>query len=491
MPRRFGLRTLRRVAALGVAWVSCPDPAQAQGVRGWVATTVQAVGLRGFGVDTLPFADALPGPGGSYTVDGRAVACVVELFCTRYRAEAPHLTWVGTQDVSLTAWGLGVTGLSATTYMRVRARHGDGLVWPRSDDRFDALLAYLQWVRGPVRVRAGRQEVRTGLGFPAFDGFSGTWSAGRLLLEAYGGRSLARGLREPANEALRGVEAFLLDESAWLVGVGAALRVEGVDARARYHREIHADRSGLVSERASLDVVAPVRGGRLLASVDYDLAFGHMGKSHLTLALPLVGRTWSVEASARRYQPYFEMSTIWGFFQPVPYHEADVRVGWSPSASVAVWGGGGYRRYGDAEATVVFRPLEDHGWRGHATARWAPSPAWTWLASYRVEWGPGAFLTSGDLSATARPADRLRVTATATTFQQIEEFRVGDGRAWGGGLSADWTVSERLALTAGGSLLRHRDGGSPFTSPWSQSRAWTTARVAIGSEPGLSRRGSR
>ena len=76
---------------------------------------------------------------------------------------------------------------------------------------------------------------------------------GSLRGEVYGGRSLARGLREPENEALRPLDDFFLDKSVVLLGGSVGARLFGVDADARYQREILSDRSSLVSERASLD----------------------------------------------------------------------------------------------------------------------------------------------------------------------------------------------------------------------------------------------
>ena len=63
-----------------------------------------------------------------------------------------------------------------------------------------------------------------------------------------------------------------------------------------------------------------------------------------------------VEAAAVRYVPYFSLSTIWGFFEPVSYHEGRLRVSWSGSRSLGVWVAGGVRSYGDTETPVVITP---------------------------------------------------------------------------------------------------------------------------------------
>jgi hypothetical protein len=76
------------------------------------------------------------------------------------------------------------------------------------------------------------------------------------------------------------------------------------------------------------------------------------------------------------------------------------------------------------------------------------------------------------------------------TFQQIMEYRLGDGRAYGARASVDFRWW-RATFVAGASLLRHRDGGTDFTSPWNQGRAWTSVTFDIGSDPGLANRGRR
>jgi hypothetical protein len=74
------------------------------------------------------------------------------------------------------------------------------------------------------------------------------------------------------------------------------------------------------------------------------------------------------------------------------------------------------------------------------------------------------------------------VSATLSSFQQFEEFRLGEGRALGAGGAADLAVGDRVSLNVGASVLRHSRGSG---SPWNQSRVWTSARVSIGDDPGF------
>jgi hypothetical protein len=482
--------TRRRL--LVVAAVLCALPARvgAQDYRGSTTTSVQVVELRPIGLDTIAPADVLTDSQGRFFYQGFEVSCGPTI-CTGYLPRDDQATVAATQDLNVTYWGLGVEGLSLTAMARVRLHAGNDLLWPRSDDEFDAMLAYAQLLRGPLRVRAGRQDVRSGLGLSAFDGLSASYTYGSARGELYGGRSLARGLREPANEALRGLDDFYLDHSILLVGGSASVRTLGLLATARYHREILWDRSALVSERASLDVSTVLPRVRVTASADYDFSFQRMGKAQITASAPLDEGRWLVELSGRRYVPYFDLSTIWGYFEPVSYSEVVARVGWSPSSSLAAWASGGRRYYADTEAPIIIRPMKDNGWRADLGAGWQPVPAWSLNGSYQLEWGPGGFLSSIDASARYEITARLGASLSALSFQQIEEFRVGQGRAYGMGASADFLWNDRTSVMGGFSVLRHRDGGNVFTSPWNQGRAWTSLRFDLGGDPGLANRGAR
>jgi len=452
--------TMLTVAAVGYA-----RPAAAQQARGWVASTAQVVGMRPIG----RVSDPCPTDGPCYEALDRDLAAMAS------------------QDLSLTAWGFGVEGLSAALHLRTRQDLGGGFTWPRSDDGFDALLAHVTWVRRDVIVRVGRQEVMSGLGFPSFDGGLVRWSRGSAAVEGYGGRSLARGLREPVHEALRGLEDFLPDQSVHLLGASARVRAAGGAATVRYQREILADRSGLASERASLDVSTARSMGSLRAAIDYDVPRRGFGKGHVTLARPFDRARGMAEVSASRYVPYFSLSTIWGFFEPVAYSEGTLRAGWAPSSDWGARATLGVRRYGDPGTAIILRPLQDTGWRAGAEVHWAPGQGpWSAGALYDVEWGPGGYLGSLEGRARWSPAEDTYVVFTGRSFQQIEQYRLGDGRALGGGVSGGVPLMERVSATVGASVLRHRGEGSAVrASPWNQARGWTSLRILLGGDPGV------
>lgn len=499
-PRRRagrGDRPASRPAAAGRLVLACAllagaagagaAPADGQGYRGRLLTTGRYVQVRPLVKDTVLRTDVTVDEDGRTFFDGHPVVCVGER-CSFYRAADVEHAVVLTQDVTATAWGFGVQGLSATLLLRGRADVGGAFEWPRSDDPFDALLAYAELTREDWRVRLGRQRTVSGLGFSGYDGVEGQYQAlPWLLLEAYGGRSLARGLEEPRHEALEGIEPFLPDRNAWLLG--GAVHAEpfaGTSAALRYQREIWSDRSALISERASLDVrtdaLSPVA---LEGALDWDVAFGRVGKAHLRARTPLLDGRLVLEATARRYLPYFELWTIWGFFSPVGYREGELQARWVPRPHLSVWGGAGVREYEDHDAPVILIPLTDDARWLALGGRVGLPRGFGFTGSYRFEDGFGAWLSSGDASLSWRRGDRFGVDVHGTAFQQIQEFRIGEGVVLGGGVGADVAVTRRIRLSGGLDVYRQTFENRPSAVDWNQTRGWTSLEVTLGEDPGL------
>ncbi len=473
---------------LGLA-AALPTALHAQGVRGTAVTNVRYLTLRPIGLDTVALADVLFGEDGATSFDGDPVYCLPGGGdCVRYRSADVAHGVVATQDLSATAWGLGLRGLSATVLLRARADLSGGeLVWPGSDDDFDAILAYAQLQRDFVRVRVGRQRTASGLGFSGFDGVELALDPVHWVrVEAYGGRSLARGLSEPRHEALQGIESFVLDQDAQLVGAFVELSPRrGTSVGARYQREIWADHDGLISERASLDVRSELPGSlRMDGSLDYDWAFDRVGKAHLTLQSRLPGEWGWVELTGRRYLPYFELSTIWGFFSPTPYDEAEVEVKVARYAPLTMWASAGWREYGDPEINVIGPPITDRSERYGIGARWSDGP---WLATgeYRLETGFGAFLSSGDVNVRWAPTAEWSLMARASAFQQIEQFRVGENMVLGMGVGGTAELPWRARLNAGADLYHQASENRPGQADWNQVRMYTILSVPFGADPGL------
>jgi hypothetical protein len=193
---------------------------------------------------------------------------------------------LATQDVGLTTWGWGVQGLSFTALLRGRADLGGTLAWPRSDDRFDAILAYAELNRGDFRARVGRQRTASSLGFNGYDGASLVFGGIRNLdLEAYGGRSLMRGTSLPRSSALRASRSSPWTRSARCCSVApSAMSPSG----GRAWGCATSTRSGATAAACLRAGVGGVRTSQFLplmleATVDYDVGFGRIGKAHATV----------------------------------------------------------------------------------------------------------------------------------------------------------------------------------------------------------------
>ncbi|NNF27529.1 MAG: hypothetical protein HKN73_09945, partial [Gemmatimonadetes bacterium] len=275
--------------------------AEAQSVRGWTSTSARFVQVSPLVLDSL-------GAGVSPSCALAQASCTT--YVTGPREQALGLT----QDLSFIAWGLGVRGLSVTALIRSRLQVSGAFDWPRADDHIDGILAYAEYVRPGFRGRAGRQRTNSPLGFAGFDGLSLALSpAAWIDVEAFGGRTLAQTLNQPANEAFRGLEDLLLDSDALLFGgVVRASLGSAVAMGVRYQREIYRDRSALLSERSSvtLDAGGLPAGLRLHGRLDYDFGTGRLGKSEVRLATSRAG--WATRLSYRHTVPYFDLSTIWG-----------------------------------------------------------------------------------------------------------------------------------------------------------------------------------
>lgn len=472
------------LAGLATAAALSALPARAQQVRGTAYGTVRYYELRPLQQDTVPRSQVTQEPDGRLTYQGHPVNCERADLCFFFRTEEPVGTAAATQDLELTGWGFPVRGLSFTTLLRFRQDLSGDLTLPRTDDAFDLILGYAELYRGAYRVRLGRQRTLSGLGFSAYDGLELRLDPlDRLHAIVYGGRSLARGLEEERDEALAPLENFVPDRSAVLLG--AAVGGEpwpGTGAELRYQREILSDRSVLLSERAALDLhTSALRPLVLEGSVDYDVAFDRIGKARLSATLPVLSERLTLEATARRYLPYFELWTIWGFFSPVAYHEAEL-------AASARWGrfaGRGsvaWRAYEDHEAPVIREPLEDHALRAELALRAGFGSA-SMGAEYRLERGFGAYLSSGTASAAWRPVERVRLSVFGTANQQFLEFRRGDWIVLGLGGDVRVEAFDRLALVGGASLYDHAYDDRRPALDWSQQRAWLSLEVGFGREP--------
>lgn len=391
-----------------------------------------------------------------------------------------------TQDVELSVWGLGVPGLRAYALLRGRAALGSELVWPRSDDRFDALVAFVELERPLYRIRAGRQHRASGLGWYAFDGVTATWRPRPTVrTEWYGGRGFTRGFLEPlGSEALRSLDPLRPEQSTILLGASLwAAPTSASAVTAIYQREILSDRSGLVSERAAIDARIGV-GSRLVltAAADADLALETWGRARAS-ALVRLGRRSFLEIEGFRYKPLLDLTTIWGVFSPEAHRGVAVSARLAPTRSVALSTSYIYRRYEPlTRGTPFLLDVDDEARQLTAGARYALGDVVV-DGAYRLQFGFGGAQSGGDAALAWAPPDGWRVGLRGTAFQQEEAFRVADGTVYGVGLDASGRLGDRARLRAELMRYLHRPTEGQSAVNWSQTRALLGFEFWIGANP--------
>ncbi|MFN8573831.1 MAG: hypothetical protein U0132_17370, partial [Gemmatimonadaceae bacterium] len=151
-----------------IAWPS----AVAQNIRIMGSTWMQMIDLRPLKLDSIPVASAIQDASGNLTTaDGHPVQCTgatgyCRLLTSGDRVTASPLL----QDLEVSGWGLG-EGISVHAHVRGRETLGsNALPWPRVNDHFDALDAYVNIERPSYRARLGRQWTSGALGVYNFDG---------------------------------------------------------------------------------------------------------------------------------------------------------------------------------------------------------------------------------------------------------------------------------------------------------------------------------
>lgn len=481
---------IRFVLCAAVLLVAAPQ-ARAQTVRATGATSVRYITLRELVQDSVGVGSTRGEGLLRRAADGTIVRCVTgDAYCRFVRSGRTLSTAPLVQDLSLSAWGFG-RGVRAFAQLRGRTGLGDDReLWPRADDPFDVLVAYLELDRARFRLRAGRQWKVSGLGYYNWDGASALWRAtSGLHIEVFGGWSLARGLNEPVTaEALEAIEVFAPDVRALLLGAQTTWRPTPLAAvSALYQREIRDDRFALYAERIALDASLRRGRARFQGTLEADLALREINDARLRVGLSLP-RAMGIDLFVRRYRPYFELWTIWGAFAPVGFTEIGSAVAWRPigrpfAVSVDV----ARRGYPEAGAASTFGAARSTGWRFGTDATFRPDDAWLAHLSYHVDAGFGA--GRNDLSLFVRrafPGDRF-LGARALAFDRAFEFRLGSGRVLGAGLDGGARLGPRVRAELGAAVYRHVGGDGDPAVDWSQVRGSFRLDWTVGPEPGLAR----
>jgi hypothetical protein len=488
--------------AVALAWGSWgATTLYAQQWRARVSSRFQYVEGRALERDSVREA-LTTGSGIQRMVGDTLVTCTTGAeYCYFYRAGEVANSSPAVVDVDLNVFGFGIEGLRAYVSTRFRNDFSDGTFgndefWPRGDEHFDLLSGYVELNRSSYRVRAGRDYQVSGLGYYGYDGgsFIYRFRPWHLELEAYGGWGLARGVPiSITSDEFGSLGEFQPPERDYLFGFRGSARPTPTSAiEAIYQREIPTDRSGISSERVSVEASWYPRSDLALqANTDFDLATGLWGKAGLNVGWRAHEKLY-VQGRIFRYRPVFSLQTIWVAFSPVPYTGWNLSLGVQPRSDLSLKLWGERRSYADTEAEVGFFATTDRDWRVGGSVGWRPQALgipWDVDAGYWLNWGFGAATSSGDVRVGLRPRDELSVGVRFSAFQQLEEFRVGEGRVWGLGGDARWRTP---AGTVWFSVDRYdhnrrigEDGSEDPTQPdWSQWRVALGLSYYVGSEPG-------
>lgn len=475
--------------ALALLGALLPATLSAQGARITGVTTARYIDILTFRTDSVSV-DSTTGTGSLRDWRGLAVQCTTgNPFC-RFQRSGPRVSTVPfTQDLELSAWGLG-QGIQLYAQLRGRMAGGSAdEIWPQATDHFDALAAYVEMDRERFRARLGRQFKSSGLGYYNFDGGSIVLRARPdLTVEAFGGWGLVRGQNEYyTTSAISAVDALPPPENSYIFGFEARGRLwNRLSLGGVYQRELATDRSGLYSERIAVDASARVlRRGSVDGELQYDIAAGSFNQIRLRGTHP-VWRRVSGMLEYRHYEPFFELWTIWGAFTPVGYDEANAGAFWgSDRDQLSLQLRGGWRRYQETNAGVSFAPMKREGWRVTADGSWLVAPAWRAHGGVHTEIGFGASRTDGDVGVRWEPGARGYIGARATAWQSSYELRLGTGTIYGAGLEGGVRVYQDVRVLGDVATYRHTyDDGAPW-SDWSQLRGSLRLEWTVGRDPGM------
>ncbi len=379
-----------------------------------------------------------------------------------------------TEDIEVSAWGFGMEGLRAYALLRGRAALGSGLVWPRYGDHFDALAAYLELERPQYRIRLGRQQRASALGWYAFDGLLATWRPLRMLrVEGYGGLGKARGFLEPLNSpAITSLDPLRPDHGTILLGASASVAPTARSSfSAIYQREVLSDRSALVSERAAFDARIGLGTWLVLSgSADADIATKEWGKANAG-AMLRVSRASFLKFEVFQYRPTLDLTTIWGAFAPESHQGWTASAGLVASSNLSLNAAFTRREYQPLSAGSPFLTNIGNDSKTLTVGLGTRRGAFALDGSYHLQLGYGGKQSGGDANVAFAPQDGWRVGLQGTAFQQTDMIRVADGTVYGVGGEVRSPMGRTLGVRA--SLMRyfHRDLKGQTGINWNQTRA--------------------
>ena len=449
------MKTRAGLAALCLAF-ALPSTAIAQSYRVRVDARTQSVWFRGLTADSILAAEAVTTAEGGFTApDGRAVRCGAGLYCFFFRPGPELHAMPVSATVGVTAWGLGTEGLSLRATGRLIGDLGGDDVWPAAEPAAQLIEGLLEYRRGWVVARAGRQLIASRLEAIGFDGgwLKYGWNRVSLEVAGYAGWGLGQAAAvSPSNPALNPLDEFRPRDRQIVAGVEAGWSPGALDVRGEYRREIDPEDDYFVSERAALSLATRWRALDVNGGLDYNIAEGHLGNADVRLSL--LRNRYSVTAGARRYKPYFSLWTLWGAFSPVPYTAFNVSAETRFTKSLSIHTRVERFQYSEAEVSTALVPqLEDRGWRFRLGGNAALGSRLTADGNFEVETGPGASTRSGNVAIGYRMGERLALDAFLGALSRPLELRYYDAESRWIGVRAQFQQSDTRRAWADAALV--------------------------------------
>ena len=416
---------------------------------------------------------------------GFSVRCVTGLLYCSYFRPGPKRRGgplVTTADFQL--WGLGVRGLRFRSRIRAGADLGDSNTWPGTSPTMQLLEGYAEYSTRVATAQIGRTYAVTRLGFTGFDGARvDVRSLGRrLTASAYGGWGLSRGVALPlTSPALNPLDDATPQRRQGVTGATLGWRSATLSAQAVYERE-WAGSDAIISQRVGAEAsFNPGLGISLAAGADYDIAAGFWGSTDFQVSYS-TDRFARLTAGVRSYRPHFDLWTIWGAFNPVPYRSVYGRGRVSPFAGLEIRGRAEFYEFDDADALTPLVTVETGGWRWSAGSTYDLSNELTLSADYHREVGPGAASRGISGNVQLEPVDQFSASFFAGRLERPLEFRFNDAQVWMFGTSLDFEPFRGVRVTA--NLRRYderRDRPDAAAFDWEQFRFSLGASVYFGS----------
>ena len=466
------------LAALAVfaafADVTIPGVASAQGYRARIDVRSQSVRYRGWQIDSILATDAVLAPsGGPATADGFAVQCVPgDPYCFYYQAGPVRHAVPFSTTATATAWGLGVSGLSAHGSVRLLTDLTGDHYWPGTEPPVQLLEAYAGYTRRWFSGKAGRVIEANRLGVTGFDGvrLAAMTLRRRLAIVGYGGLGLGRSSLLPINnDRLNPFNEFQLSERQWVAGGNVGWTSRYVDADVGYERQVDRTTNFFISERGSIAaVIRPVNRFSLRGSVQYDFGYGRVGVADATANWS--SRMVSAAVGWRRYAPTFQLWQIWAAFNTIPYNAATGSIWIGPWKGLRFTARGEVYQYDDNRLSSPLVTIETSGWRSRLGASYTYRQ-FNLGMGYSADFGPGSSSSGWDAQFGYHPAERWQFTLNGGRFVRPLEYRFDESKVKFVGVDASYRIPQHVQFRVRADYYdenRDRPDAAAFT--WDQTR---------------------